>query len=354
MSIQFPPSPSVNQEYTYEGKVWAWDGSSWVGVRQETGIQKSNIWAKQNLLIPKRGFGLNSGYNGTTDQRRTKAGTIPILKHNMERNLGEFINTVVIAGSEWTPANISTVFWLDAADSSTITIATGVATWADKSGNSVNATQATTTLQPSYSATAFPGSLPGVLFDGVNDIMDISTIAMRNQTHGVYWVFSRSGVGNNADSYTTIIGGRASAGTGTDRGALHYIKTSNTFGASYPFFQGPTTVSYDLSTGIAYSSNTGNVMAFQSNTTGWGVWRNGTLEGTTNNIVTPDATNIGYSIGGQYTTPRRTHGVMGELIMVETTDTTTRQKIEGYLAHKWGLQASLPNDHPYKNAVPTV
>lgn len=90
MPIQFPPSPTVNQEYTYEGKVWAWDGSSWVGVRQQTGILSSTIWAKQSLLIPKRGFGLNSGYNGTTDQRRTKAGTIPTLKHYMERDLGEF------------------------------------------------------------------------------------------------------------------------------------------------------------------------------------------------------------------------------------------------------------------------
>ena len=87
MPIQFPTSPSVNQEYTYEGKVWQWDGSAWVGVRQETGIQRSNIWSKQNLLIPKRGFGLNSGYSGVTDQRRTQAGTIPMLKHYMERNL---------------------------------------------------------------------------------------------------------------------------------------------------------------------------------------------------------------------------------------------------------------------------
>jgi hypothetical protein len=37
-----------------------------------------------------RRWRLNSGYNGTTDQRRTKAGTIPMLKHNMERNLGAF------------------------------------------------------------------------------------------------------------------------------------------------------------------------------------------------------------------------------------------------------------------------
>ncbi|MDB9928586.1 hypothetical protein OAD34_08480, partial [Flavobacteriaceae bacterium] len=29
-----------------------------------------------------------------------------------------------------------------------------------------------------------------------------------------------------------------------------------------------------------------------------------------------------------------------------------REKLEGYLAHKWGLEGSLPADHPYKNAAP--
>ena len=38
-----------------------------------------------------RRWRLNSGYNATTDQRRTKAGTIPMSKHNMERNLGTFL-----------------------------------------------------------------------------------------------------------------------------------------------------------------------------------------------------------------------------------------------------------------------
>jgi len=61
MPIQFPTSPSVNQEYPYEGKVWRWDGSAWVGVRQQTEIQKSNIWAKQNLLVP------NGEFQGATD-----------------------------------------------------------------------------------------------------------------------------------------------------------------------------------------------------------------------------------------------------------------------------------------------
>ena len=29
------------------------------------------------------------------------------------------------------------------------------------------------------------------------------------------------------------------------------------------------------------------------------------------------------------------------------------EQAEGYLAHKWGLTASLPNSHPYKNTAPT-
>ncbi len=37
-----------------------------------------------------RRWRLNSGYCGNTDQRRTKAGTIPELKHYIERNLGLF------------------------------------------------------------------------------------------------------------------------------------------------------------------------------------------------------------------------------------------------------------------------
>jgi hypothetical protein len=32
--------------------------------------------------------------------------------------------------------------------------------------------------------------------------------------------------------------------------------------------------------------------------------------------------------------------------------TTNIQKIEGYLAWKWGLQANLPSGHPYKSSAP--
>jgi hypothetical protein len=35
-------------------------------------------------------------------------------------------------------------------------------------------------------------------------------------------------------------------------------------------------------------------------------------------------------------------------------DTDTREKIEGYLAWKWGLEGNLPIGHPYKSAAPTT
>lgn len=52
-------------------------------------------------------------------------------------------------------------------------------------------------------------------------------------------------------------------------------------------------------------------------------------------------------------------GKLGEFFAVADipgtsgTDTSTLEKAEGYLAHKWGLAGSLPSDHAYKSAAPT-
>ena len=42
-------------------------------------------------------------------------------------------------------------------------------------------------------------------------------------------------------------------------------------------------------------------------------------------------------------------GKIGELIVVNGTSDDIRHKIEGYLAHKWGLASQLDNNHPYKS-----
>ena len=58
--------------------------------------------------------------------------------------------------------------WLDATDSSTVTVATGVSQWDDKSGNNYNATQGTATEQPAYTTGV------QVTLDGVNDNMNVT------------------------------------------------------------------------------------------------------------------------------------------------------------------------------------
>jgi hypothetical protein len=47
------------------------------------------------------------------------------------------------------------------------------------------------------------------------------------------------------------------------------------------------------------------------------------------------------------------NGSMCELMIFNTVlSTTDRQKIEGYLAWKWGV--TLPGGHPYASAAPTI
>jgi hypothetical protein len=92
-------------------------------------------------------------------------------------------------------------------------------------------------------------------------------------------------------------------------------------------------------------------MAFQANASGtnWQVHKNGTSEGLTTGIATPNSTTInGYTLGRQINPARHGNFTYAEMIVVQSTDAATRQLIEGYLAWKWGLTYALPANHPYR------
>jgi hypothetical protein len=64
-------------------------------------------------------------------------------------------------------------------------------------------------------------------------------------------------------------------------------------------------------------------------------------------------TNI--QINGQYANNEYSNCQIAEVICYNgTLMTEERQLVEGYLAHKWGLQANLPSIHPYKSTRPTL
>jgi hypothetical protein len=138
---------------------------------------------------------------------------------------------------------------------------------------------------------------------------------------------------------------------GSDGGAIHYVKNSNNLGASYPYF--PNSGQYD-DFGTAYATGVPNLMAFQSNTTGWGVWRNGTIEGTTSALVGASSPVNGLRLAQQESPLRNSAITISEVLIVPNVNTSTRQLIEGYFAWKWGMVTRLLPTHPYINRPPLI
>ncbi len=74
------------------------------------------------------------------------------------------------------------------------------------------------------------------------------------------------------------------------------------------------------------------------------------------NAGTFSLTNRIHRLGSSHDTAnngRLFHGAMAEVVQVTSPlSDGERQKIEGYIMHKWGLEDQLPSDHPYKNNAP--
>jgi hypothetical protein len=289
----------------------------------------------------------NSGYCGTTDQRRTQAGTIPSLKHYIERDLGEFINTV---GVGWTPANLtSTACWLDASDTSTITLVSGtnVSQWNDKSGNERHATQANGANQPTYISSGM-NSLGLIDWDGSNDSMTISggttplhSLLSADNTYSMAWAVKPDTISTQPVLLYV------------PEGSWKFLVEIKSDGGVY---WGDTPSNYrTYSGGSFFVVNTGTFFTLIKTGSGAGTAHvGGTLNTSfTNNGGLGNTPALGAAfILGQY--PNLFYdGKMAEIIISNYSwDTSERQQVEGYLAHKWGLQANLPVDHPYKNAAP--
>jgi hypothetical protein len=251
------------------------------------------------------------------------------------------------AVAAWTPAQISTALWLDAADASTLTLnGSTVSQWADKSGNARNATQATASAQPTYNATLLGGK-PALTFDGTSDfLLGTSNIglsgnplfsiagvfAMPNTTGSVFLSFGS--VANASGYHFMSAGSGTNVWTGFGGGVQLGTATLNSPSSAYVF------------TAVRNAVNTAN----------WTATQNGNLltvtQGNSVSVTLVDGPlNLGRWVGGT----NYAEMTAAEIVLVPTTlSTTDRQKLEGYLAWKWGLQANLPVGHPYKNNPPTV
>ena len=232
--------------------------------------------------------------------------------------------------------------WLDGSDTSTITGTTAVSAWTDKSGNGNNTTifgtpNSTYGTINSVKAMWFNGSSGTYgLFSNTGATVSGFVVGTMNSATATYGRMIALGNNPGNDDSGTLqcpfllrhIGNQAFS---TRRFQTNYTYSSYTYDA--PFLA---SIIYDGTNGNLYV-NGSTIVQF----------------GSTGNFGYSN-----YSVGcGIYSISANTvdtwAGFVGEVILYRSALTNTqRQQVEGYLAWKWGMQANLPANHPYKNSAP--
>ena len=110
----------------------------------------------------------------------------------------------------------------------------------------------------------------------------------------------------------------------------------------------------DLSNTGVISIGNAAIMGVQYDTTNITGIFNGTTQLSPAATLTADTANFIVGVHSN-TATNFLDGAFGEIVFIQSAvSLSNRQKLEGYLAWKWGLQANLPVGHPYKNAPPLL
>ena len=249
--------------------------------------------------------------------------------------------------TQWNPALISTALWLDAADASTVTTVSGlVSQWNDKSGNNRHFTQTTPGNRPTYNLTHINNKPAVQKIQGTSDNIGLITASLgiaADAPRTTVFVFKHINIsGLNNELW--------GSGTGTmiDVGGFHGLNTwkirnlsNNLIGTA-----GANTVSDKIM--LIRGSNTSTDYR-QSGGADSGVLATNAHAWDTTAGVRMFNVNLSSNTDRNYK-----GGAVGEWIVIpEVVSNAIAEKLEGYLAHKWGLTANLPETHPYKYQVPT-
>jgi hypothetical protein len=228
------------------------------------------------------------------------------------------------------PRSISgCALWLDAADTSTLTLSTNnVTQWSDKSGNGNNATQATTSNQPTTGGSQ--NGLNTLLFTG--KMMTYPTISLSAQT--VFCVYLNTTftpygwpvhIGPFAFFYAAPSSNVGIGRSGYTDEVLANWSTNGLTTSKYTVYGGT----------VSVSGSTTSVLYFNGNQVA-------------SNTVTSSGGLVNYTIGTLQSGANTVTGYIAEVIVFNSVlGTAQRQSVENYLMGKWGIKPSLPATHPF-------
>jgi hypothetical protein len=243
----------------------------------------------------------------------------------------------------WNPSRLidggDMTLWLDASDSNTIVeVAGAVEEWKDKSSNNNHATQSTEASKPSTSANTL-NNLNVLTFN--LDYLSLSS-QIANLKSAI--VVASNLDGSISPSVSPLFG-----------------EEDSIVGADYVFVNVNTTDGdYDISID-GLSGNSGNASVNGGSlVSGTNIDLSQTnAQNESSNLWYCDFTNnatVDYICRANTSANDYINkGYIAEIIMFSTVLTETdRQKLEGYLTHKWGLTSKMPSNHPYKERVPVI
>jgi uncharacterized repeat protein (TIGR02543 family) len=250
----------------------------------------------------------------------------------------------------WSPAMVSTAAWFDAADPATITANAGaVSLWQDKSGNQNHASQSTASRRPVTGSHTI-GGLNAIAFDPFKEQhLAAPHHASLNLDGGgggnLFAVFNTTGYVSRNSGLNSIV----SKGPLLVAGAAYGIRLNVDNRLPFKAGDGWTCTPPDnlTSRDLIYSATRGDT----TNTAA--AFINGLQQATATTTAVSSNNSSALVVGGETTTARCADVRMGELLIVPgAIDLEMRRKIEGYLAHKWSLQGSLPAAHLHKASPP--
>lgn len=247
------------------------------------------------------------------------------------------------------PIQLSPALWLDAADSATVDVSGGkVSQWNDKSGNNRHLTQSTDSNRPNYTIGGL-NSRNVIAFNHLNSNWMGSNVSVFSSqlSFSYYIVLNRT-----LDSSLLMFAFQERIDNGDRQVGLQDIRSSTPI----YYYNGGTSSAVILNQdSISLPINTPQVIGSVQSPTSGIVYRNFS-QVATNSSTKANLTFRRFVLGGAVDSGTGTNasqqfftGYIAEFIAIQSTlSLINRQKLEGYLAHKWGLTANLPSDHPFK------
>jgi hypothetical protein len=256
----------------------------------------------------------------------------------------------------WTPTDLDTLeLWLDAQDVQTLTLKDGstdaIKTWQDKSGYERNFTCPTDNdyNMPKTGQNTINGN--NVLyFQGAPYPTTLvrPTIHSGTDARAIFIVFRATSLSPNASYYRTMfnLSDYWTEGLWQVSMSVDKFVFGTYINSTYSTFPGGYVNQKPYILNVAHDANvlTTEISCFFTGRQGSTYWSEDTTTEELINVLPQNST-----IGDGKRYEDEWIGDIGEIIFLsENPNDLTRLKIEGYLAHKWGMTADLEDQHPFK------